>query len=75
MKPTLIAKMSVLLLMSGCERSQVNYGVNYGQPKVVSGKYTTEELAWYGLASLAVSALNETDRSAWLQQLDGDLDN
>ena len=53
--------------------------MNYGQPKVVSSKYTTEELAWYGLAAvaviLAVSALNETDRSAWWDQLDGDLDN
>ena len=75
MKPTLLATLSVVLLMSGCERSQVNYG----QPKVVPSKYTSEELAWYGLAAvaviLAVSALNETDRSAWLQQLDGDLDN
>jgi hypothetical protein len=64
MKPTLIAALSVVLMMSGCERSQVNYDT----PKVLPSEYTSEELVWQGLGIvamiLAVGALSDTDRDA-----------
>ena len=48
----------------GCEHSQVNYDT----PKVFPSEYTTEELVWQGVGTvamiLAVGALNDTDREA-----------
>ena len=64
MKPTLIAALSVVLMISGCERSQVNYDT----PEVLPSEYTSEELVWQGLGIvamiLAVGALSDTDRDA-----------
>ena len=48
----------------GYEHSQVNYDT----PKVLPSEYTTEELGWQGVGTvamiLAVGALNDTDREA-----------
>ena len=63
MKPTLITALSVILMMSGCERAQVNYDT----PKVLLSDHT-EELVWQGLGIVAmilvVGALSDTDRDA-----------
>ena len=61
MKPILIAALSVILILSGCERSQVNYE----KPSPVKRwvfDYTGNEMAWWGVGGLILLLVDQAAR-------------
>ena len=61
MKLTLIAALSVVLMMSGCERSQVNYE----DPKPADRwvfDYTGNEIAWWGVGGFILLLVDQAAR-------------
>ena len=61
MKPILIAALSVVLILSGCERSQVNYEKSKPADKWVFD-YTGNEMAWWGVGGLILLLVDQAAR-------------
>ena len=60
MKATLIAVLTATLILSGCERSQVNYEKSKPADRYVFD-YTGNEMAWWALAGAVLIVLGGRD--------------
>ena len=61
MKPTLIAALSVVLILSGCERSQVNYETPKPADRWVLN-FTGNEMVWWGVGGLILFLVDQAAR-------------
>ena len=60
MKATLIAVLTATLILSGCERSQVNYEKSKPADRYVFD-YTGNEMLWWTLGGLVLISLGSRD--------------
>ena len=60
MRPASIVVLTAILMLAGCERSQVNYEKPKPADKWVFD-YTGNEMAWWGIGGLVLISLGSRD--------------